>query len=438
MDDQNKLLNDAKEIRLNENRDIQQILGEPPGWILHWGILVVFISIAVLIGISWLIKYPDIIPARVILTTEQPPIRVFSKTNGKVETLSVKDHEFVKAGQLLAIIENPADWKDVLILDSFLNKIQLAKTTETIRNLTIPRNLKLGSLQTSYAEFSKQFDEYIFFLQNNLTNERVASLNEQNMQLNALVNAMNAQKETLKKVVNLSLKELERNQKLKNIGAISDTELEASEAYFLQQQQVLEKLDNEIINNKIQIEKNQMLILEAQQKNIENRSGGLFSIHENVQRMKSEVENWKQTFLITAPIDGKVSFLQFWSPQQFIQENEEFLTIVPTNNSGKIIGRALLPLERSGKVKTSMRVNIRLDGYPYQEFGSIAAIVKDISAIPQGNAYQIELEVPALTTSYEKPIPFRQEMQGTANIITEDRRILERVFDKILSILRNE
>jgi len=226
---------------------------------------------------------------------------------------------------------------------------------------------------------------------------------------------------------------------LKEIGAISDTELEASEAYYLQRQQLLEELDNDIINNKIQIENNQLLILGIQQQNNKNLSGGLFSIQEDVQRMKSEVENWKQTFLITAPIDGKVSLIRFWSPQQFINENEELLTIIPTNNSGKIIGKALLPLERSGKVKPLMRVNIRLDGFPYQEFGSIEATVKSISSIPQGNAYQIELEVPeTLITTYNKTIPFRQEMQGTANIITEDRRILERVFDKILSILKNE
>ena len=439
MSDQRKLITDPNEVRLNENRDLQQILGAPPGWILNWGITLVFLTAAILLGMSWLVKYPDIIPTRVTLTTEQPPIRVFSKTSGKIEVLKISDREDVQAGQILAIIENPAEWKDILVLDSFLNKIQLANTTEIVRNLKIPRNLKLGALQGSYAEFSKQFDEYLFFLQNNLTNARIANLNEQNVQLNALVNAKNQQKETLQKVANLALKEFERNKTLKKIGAISDTELEASEANYLQQQQQLDELDNEIISSKIQIEKNELLILEAQQKNNESRSGGLFSIQEDVQRMKSEVENWKQTFLITAPIDGKVSLIQFWSPQQFVNENEAMLTIVPTNNSGKMIGKAILPLERSGKVKPTMRANIRLDGYPYQEFGSIEAIVKNISAVPQQNSYQIELEMPAtLITTYQKEIPFRQEMQGTANIITEDRRILERVFDKILSAFKNE
>ena len=307
MDKQNQLLKDPKAIRLNENRDLQQILGAPPGWILRWGITTVLIAVAILLTISWLVKYPDILQARVVLTTEQPPIRVFSKISGKIESLKILDKENVKAGQLLAIIENPANWKDVIILDSFLIKIQTANTSEIIRSSKIPRDLKLGSLQNTFAKFSKQFDEYIFFLQNNLTNARIANLNEQSVQLNALIDVMNHQKETLTKVVNLALKELERNQKLKKIGAISDTELEASEAYYLQRQQLLEELDNDIINNKIQIEKNLMLILETQQQNSKTRSGGLFSIQEDLQRMKSEIENWKQMFLIIAPIDGQVS-----------------------------------------------------------------------------------------------------------------------------------
>ncbi len=439
MDEQKQFIKDPNGIRLNENRELQQILGAPPGWILKWGITMIFVGIVILLGVSWLIKYPDIIPARVVLTTEQPPIRVYSKINGKIDFLKVKNDENVKAGQLLAILENPADWKDVLTLDSFLNEISSAKSTELIRNLKIPRGLKLGILQNRYAEFSKQFDEYNFFLQNNLTNARIANLNEQNVQLKALINAKNRQKETLEKVVNLSLKELDRNKKLKKIGAISDTELEASEAYYLQQQQSLDELDNDIIAKKIQIEKNQLLILEAKQQNNEGTSSGLFSIQEDVQRMKSEVDSWKQTFLITAPIEGTASLIRFWSPQQFIRENEELITIIPTGNSGKIIGRALLPLERSGKVKPSMRASIRLDGYPYQEFGSIEVIVKDISDVPHENTYQIELEVPrTLKTTYNKTIPFRQEMQGTANIITEDRRILERIFDKILSLIKNK
>lgn len=436
MEQKDKINSDPSEIQLAENRDFQQALGAPPGWILHWGITVVFIAIIILLGIGWLIKYPDIIPARVILTTENPPIRLFSQASGKIELLNVKNDERVKAGQLIAIIENPADWKDILRLDSFLNEVRSASSAERISALEIPRNLRLGPIQSSYAEFSKQFDEQRFFLQNNLSNDRIANLNAQIVQLNEMITALSQQKKVQTKVTELAKKDLDRDVTLKAIGAISDTELEASESAWLQQQQALDKLDNDIINNKILIEKNRMLILESRQQNLDSKSAGFFTLRQVMQQLDGEIENWEQNYLITAPIDGTVALIQFWSQQQFIRENEEFATIVPENGSGNFVGRAVLPLERSGKVVPGMKANIQLDGYPYQEFGSIEAKVKDISAVPQGDAYQVLLEISGMHTTYNKTIPFRQEMQGTANIITEDQSILVRIFYKLLSILR--
>lgn len=436
MEQKDKIISDPSKIQLAENRDFQQVLGAPPGWILHWGITVVFIAIIILLGIGWLIKYPDIIPARVILTTENPPIRIFSKSNGKIELLNVKNDERVKAGHLIAIIENPADWKDILRLDSFLNEVRNAGSVEKISALEIPRNLRLGPVQSSYAEFAKQFDENLFFLQNNLSNARIANLNAQIVQLNEMIVALSEQKKVQTKVTELAKKDLERDVRLKAIGAISDTELETSEAAYLQQQQALDKLDNDIINNKILIEKNRMLILESRQQNLDTKSAGFFTMRQIIQHLDGEIENWKQSYLITAPIDGTVALIQFWSQQQYIRENEEFATIVPDNGSGDVVGRAVLPLERSGKVMPGMKANIRLDGYPYQEFGSIEATVKDISAVPQGDAYQVLLEIRGMHTTYDKSIPFRQEMQGTANIISEDRSIIQRIFYKLLSILK--
>jgi len=54
------------------------------------------------------------------------------------------------------------------------------------------------------------------------------------------------------------------------------------------------------------------------------------------------------------------------------------------------------------------------------------------------NIEQLTTQIPdSMVTTYGKSIPFRQEMQGTANIITEDRRILERVFDRVYNLVKN-
>ena len=162
------------------------------------------------------------------------------------------------------------------------------------------------------------------------------------------------------------------------------------------------------------------------------------ALEEDLERMRSEVKAWEQKYLIAAPITGKVSMSKIWTAQQFLKSNDELLTLVPEESSGGIIGKAALPHAGSGKVEENMDVNIRLNGYPYQEFGSVEAKVESISLVPENGQFIVELDVPdELNTTYGKSIPFRQQMGGIAHIITEDRRILERIFDKILSIMKN-
>ena len=113
-------------------------------------------------------------------------------------------------------------------------------------------------------------------------------------------------------------------------------------------------------------------------------------------------------------------------------------TVIPGKGAGQVIGKAFLPALNSGKVQTGLRVNIQLDGYPYQEFGVLPGKVERIAPVPEQETYLLEIELSdSLLTSYGRTIPFSQELSGTARIITEDRRILERVFDQMISLLKN-
>ena len=431
-------IQDPEEIRLNENRELQQILGDPPRKLLRWGNTFIFVGVMVMLALGWLVKYPDVISSKVILATQQPPIKVFAEVSGKLSEFRVQDNQKVNEGTILAILDNPANWKDVEVLDSFLVKIQNAYSDRQIRKIDIPRDLKLGYLQNVYTDFSKSFDEHIFFLKNDNTFSKVDNLNDQIKKLEELGDSLKSQTRTLQKVVDLSQKEIARNEELKEIGGVTETQIEAAEAEYLRSQRQLETLNNEIINNNLQVERTRMQILENKQRYSQGKSSGIFSIQEDIQKIRGEVDNWKKMFLIKAPITGQVSLTKFRSTQQFINQNEELLTIVPESAS-EIIAKGTLPLFGSGKVRPDMRANIRFDAYPYQEFGSVQCKVNNISLVPQGEGYVVELSVPQpLKTTYFKTIPFQQEMQGTANIITKDRRILERVFDQVLSIIRNE
>lgn len=185
-------------------------------------------------------------------------------------------------------------------------------------------------------------------------------------------------------------------------------------------------------------------VLDLSQARNNRRSEQELHILADIDALRGAIQEWETTYLIKAPIDGQISFSKVWSEEQFIQTNTAVFSIVPNHKDHPILGRAQLPIVNSGKVQVGQTVNIQLDGFPYQEYGVIKGSVQHISLIPLTSpndpmsTYVLEIALPNdLRTTYGKSLPFRQSMMGTANIITEDRRILIRVFDQLNSILRN-
>jgi len=111
-----------------------------------------------------------------------------------------------------------------------------------------------------------------------------------------------------------------------------------------------------------------------------------------------------------------------------VEINSPVFWIEP-DTSSKILGRVNLPLRKSGKVKIGQEVHIKLDNYPYEEYGIVLAKVSKIGTLPNQNFYTIDVGFPqGLKTSYGTGIQFQQQMQGSAIIITEKLSLLDRVF----------
>jgi hypothetical protein len=128
---------------------------------------------------------------------------------------------------------------------------------------------------------------------------------------------------------------------------------------------------------------------------------------------------------------GQVTYLKFWAPNQNVRSGEEVMVIVPQQQAA-VIGKVSLPIPNSGKVKVGQRVNISLKNFPSEEFGTIPGRVSAISLVPQDNRYAIGITLPSgLNTSYHKKLDFKQEMQGNADIVTEELRLLERIFYQV-------
>jgi multidrug resistance efflux pump len=428
-----------EDIALNERQEILQFIGRPPSLFLRFGITAVAVVVALLLALSYFIKYPDIVVAKVVLTTENPPIHVLAKTGGRVSEILIKNNETVKTGQLLAVMENTANWHDVLLLDKNLSeKGPPEEKSGQALSINLPTQLNVGVLQNNYSTLCQNLKDYRYFLERNGVLQKINFLTEQITSLKALNDNLLTQKATQTKEFELAEKDLSRQKQLHTEGVISDAEFEKFNTQYFQQRRQIEASDAATINNAMQIQQHQSQISDLSQSKNDNQNTKELTVLEDIRRLKSAIDEWKQTYILTAPIAGKITLSKIWSNQQNIATGEEFLTIVPTESQNQVVCKAILPIAQSGKVKTGLNTTIRLDAFPYQQYGILRGSVGNIALVPQKEDYQLDIKLNTdLTTSYGKTLNFRQEMQGFANIITEDRRVVERILDRFRDLMRN-
>ena len=86
-----------------------------------------------------------------------------------------------------------------------------------------------------------------------------------------------------------------------------------------------------------------------------------------VAQLMTALGEWETFCLPTAPVDGKVAFMQLWKEGQYVDVDETMFVVVPDGES-EFVGKALLPMQGSGKVRTEQRAVIRLSGFSEQEY----------------------------------------------------------------------
>ena len=98
--------------------------------------------------------------------------------------------------------------------------------------------------------------------------------------------------------------------------------------------------------------------------------------------------------------------------------------------------RANVPVSGLGKVRTGQEVNIKLSGFPYMEYGVLKGRISTLSLVPAGEYYIAEIDlVNGLRSTYGISLDFINEMTGTADIITDNSRLIFRLIKPLRSLL---
>lgn len=437
--DQESTADSKVEIRSEE---VDEIMGKSPAWIIRWGITVIFIVLAALIVGSYFFKYPDVINSTIVVTTENIPVTLIAKTNGKIEKLFVKDKQFVNKYDVLALIENPANYNDIISLKKQLDSLKqfthAFKEYDSLQYFTFNNNLQLGSFQTEYLSFLKNMLDYQLFIKMDYQHKKIKSIKLQIGKYYQLNRKLLQQNKLKAEELDLTSKQYERDSSLLNNNTISQADFEKSKNILLQQKYAFENTRTAIDNSGIQILQLEQSVLDLQQQFDEQKKQYELLIEQSYNNLINQIKTWEQTYLIIAPINGTVTFNQYWSENQNVVSGDKVLTVVP-NVPTRMLGKILLPIQGSGKVKTGQRVNIKFINYPYMEYGMVRGVIKSISLLATDNNYSVEVELPeGLKTNYGKTLDFNQEMQGSAEIITEDTRLMERFLNPIKSLIKSQ
>ena len=425
-----------QEIELR-SEEFNEVLSTVPAWIIRWGITMTACVVLMLLVGSAVFKYPDIISSTVTLTGTTPVSAVVARSSGKLQELYVENNQKVKANALLAVIENPAKTEDIIRLKELLH--QAESNLDTIA-LVPSGQLQLGSLQSLYSSFYLSMSEYRQFRELAYHLKKVDLVKVRIVKNEVYYTNMLKQKELSVAQAKIAHQQYARDSLLGVKGLVSKEAVEESYSRYLQSSLSAENMDRSLENLQIQLAQMKESLYDTEYQYLDQRNKLETQLRSLINQLRAEIDAWEINYALITPVDGEITLTQYWTNNQNVTAGNIVFNIVPTNQ-GEIIGKALLPTERSGKVRKGQKVNIRFSNYPDKEFGIVKGTVKNISLIPvvdgqNVKSYMVDIQLPnGLRTSYDKELPFLPEMEGQADIITEDISLLERFLMPIRKVI---
>lgn len=427
------------------SEEAQAILGKAPSWVVRWGITVLFVILALIVLGCYVIKYPRIVEAPVTITTLNAPSDLAVRYDGLLDTVCVANGAHVAEGQLIALLATPADYGDVAAVERNLRASCAIPFDQLVGEPWLNDDYVLGDLQSAWAEFLRESLDYRHYLAVDYVGVKRELLRVQIDKNNEYYAKLERQRRLLVADLDIGRRMLARDSVLLAETVISAADYETTLQNFLAKQNAEAGFAATLTATELNIlqSRQQLVELAVQEENeraeYDRRLGQLR------QQLLAQLAQWRELYAVVAPAEGHVSLHRYWSKGQHVSVGDVLASIVPAGGT-EIIGRMEVPSAGFGKVREGQAVNVKLNGFPYMEYGILKGRIRSISSVPtraQGlggatAAYTVEVAFPqGMTTTYGKELPMIQQMDGTGEIVTEDMRLIEQFVQPILSLFRN-
>jgi biotin carboxyl carrier protein len=416
--------------RLRRSEFVEEIISNRPTLLVRWGTLF-FFSFLVLIGIiSWLVKYPDIVPASVRLTSINAPKSVIAFTSGNLIKLFVTENEKVHSGQTIGYIETTANYQEAIKVLANLDSVKLLlenNRVEYVHTFIANTNYQLGELQSGYQVFIQAYLNFKAYLKNGFYIRKKVMLWKDLANLKRLNKSLLDQKGITEQDYTLSKKTFDANESLRNEKIISDYDYRNEQSKLLNKKISVPQINSSIILNESQQNEKEKELAELDNAILQQK----VIFEQALNTFRSQIYEWKKKYVLIAPIEGTVVFASFLQEKQQIHANQVICYVNPGNS--KYYGEMLIPQSNFGKIKIGQDVLLKFPSYPYAEFGTVRGRIEFVNGIPSDSGYLSKIILPNdLLTSFNKKLQYREGLVANAEIVTDDKRLLEKFYYNII------
>jgi membrane fusion protein (multidrug efflux system) len=207
--------------------------------------------------------------------------------------------------------------------------------------------------------------------------------------------------------------EAERVRKMYSAGVIAELDLNRTVADAQQRRAAADSLHYAVVR----LEGEQRARTNERKAHIEQLTGELNKLRGDkatagvtIQRLEDEVgRRW-----IRAPIDGRLGEVAPLRVGAIVQEGEKLAAVIPT---GKLrVVANFDPPVALGRIRPGQHARLRLEGFPWAEYGSVGATVTSVASEIRDGSIRVEM---ALDSRADSRIPLQHGLPGSVEVEIE-------------------
>jgi multidrug resistance efflux pump len=208
-------------------------------------------------------------------------------------------------------------------------------------------------------------------------------------------------------------REAARLEKLKQAGLISDRDYEAGQSEARRRSAGAETHSVEVHrldDDRLAKQSERVTRIRRAAADISRLEGQQAVARATIARLAYEIERRK----VRAPIDGRIGEAAIVRAGGVLAEGDKLGAIVP---EGRLLVVAQFPPPAAlGRLRPGQRARMRLAGFPWMQYGAVAATVARVSSEVRDGMVRAEL---VLDASQKTPIPLQHGLPGSVEVEVE-------------------